>query len=319
MKTIKIGHRHRYVGDGHPCFVVAEIGINHNGSVENALQLINIAKEAGCQAVKFQKRTVSVVYSEAELAKPRSVPDEIITNAINRNALPPLSVERLKKNIKDTTNGDLKYALEFGSEEYKVIDQYCKNIGILWFSSPWDEESVDFLEQFDPPCYKVASASMTDKDLLSHVASKSRPVILGTGMSTWEQMVKAVTLLNDSRTELIISHTVSTYPAERRDLNLAAMLEMKKYFDRPIAYSGHERGTTMSVCAVALGANMVERHITIHRDMWGSDQSASLEPTGLKTMVSNIRDFERALGDGVKVVLPAEIPIMQKLRRKDTL
>jgi N-acetylneuraminate synthase len=287
-KTVKIGNA--VVGAGQPCFVVAEIGINHNGDVEIAKQLIDASKAAGADAVKFQKRTVDVVYSAADLAKPRD-------------------------SQWGKTNGDQKRGLEFGEEQYAAIAEHCAQRDILWFASPWDEGSVDFLEGFDPPCHKIASASLTDDGLLRHIRKTGRPIIASTGMSTMKEVEHAVEVLGTDG--LILMHTVSTYPAKTEDLNLRVIQTLARRFpDVPIGYSGHEHGTTRSVCAVALGACMVERHITLDRSMTGSDQSASLEPKGFKLMVDNIRAFELALGDGVKRVIPAEVPIKEKLRRK---
>ena len=314
-KTVQIGPFE--VGGNNPCMVVAEIGINHNGSLDIARRLIDMAVLAGCGAVKFQTRTVHVVYTAEELAKARAVPEEVIQNALKRGVLSPEAVKILTDNITNTTNGDLKRALEFGHEDYLLIDAYCKTKGILWFSSPWDEASVDLIEQFDPPCFKVASASLTDRGLLERIASYGRPVILGTGMSSMDQVRKAMIVLKD--VPVIVSHTVSTYPAKRTDLNLRAITALQKEFGVPVAYSGHENGTTMSVCAVALGACVVERHITLDRTMYGSDQPASLEAVGLTTMIRNIRDFEGALGTGEKQILEAEKPISAKLRRVNTL
>jgi len=287
-KPVKIGNRN--VGPGHPCFVVAEIGINHNGDIEIAKKLIDVAKDSGCEAVKFQKRTVDVVYTKAELDKPRESPW-------------------------GKTNREQKLGLEFGYDQYVAIASHCAQRDILWFASPWDEGSVDFLEEFDPPCHKIASASLTDDGLLRHIRKTGRPVILSTGMSTMGEIERAVEILGTDG--LVLMHTVSTYPAKTEDLNLKVIQTLARRFpDVPIGYSGHEHGTTRSVCAVALGACMVERHITLDRAMYGSDQAASLEPTGLKLMVDNIRAFEAALGDGVKRVIPAEVSVKEKLRRK---
>lgn len=312
--TIKIGNLP--VGDGQPVFVVAEIGINHNGRLDLAKKLIDVAKEAGCQAVKFQKRTVPVVYSKEELAKPREVPADIIINTIKKGVLDTSAVARLtQSNLLETTNGDLKWALELTHAEYQEIDKYCREKNILWFASPWDEASVDFLEQFDPPVYKVASPSLTDGDLLRHIRSTGRPVILSTGMSTPEEIDRAVEILG--KDNLIILHCVSTYPAELEHLNLNAVATLKKrYQPVPIGYSGHEKGVYTSLCAVVLGACLVERHITRDRAMWGTDQAASLEPKGIRELVAKIRHYETARGDGMKRVLEQEIPIIKKLRRK---
>lgn len=278
------------IGNGSPCFITGEIGINHNGDVGIAKKLISAAKAAGCDAVKFQKRTVEVVYTAQELATPRETPF-------------------------GKTNGDLKRGLEFGESQYAEIDAFCKELGIMWFASPWDEGSVDFIERYGPPCYKIASASLTDDGLLAHARSKGRPVILATGMSTIEQVDHAVEILG--REDLVLLHAVSTYPAEFEELNLSVIQTLRQRFpDIPVGYSGHERGTTTAVCAVALGACMVERHITLDRTMWGSDQAASIEPSGLKLMIDKIRNFELARGDGIKRVLDREVPIQRKLRRK---
>lgn len=305
-----------YVGKGYPVFFVAEIGINHNGDIAIVKRLIDVAVEAGCNAVKFQKRTISTVYTQEELAKPREVPFEIIDSAIKRKVLSPDAVKRLMdSNFKETTNGDLKWALEFTADEYEEIDVYCKQKGIMWFASPWDEESVDFLDKFTPPCYKIASPSLTDTGLLRHIRSKGKPIILSTGMSTMEQIEKAVKILGE--TDLIILHCVSTYPAEHEEINLNAIYTFQQKFPNSvIGYSGHERGLQISFAAGAIGALLIERHITLDRTMWGSDQAASLEPKGLELLIRDIRAFERARGDGVKKIIPKEVLIIAKIRRK---
>lgn len=313
MKEINLGGR--MVGENNPVFIIAEIGINHNGQVGIAKSLIDLAVETGCDAVKFQKRTIDVVYSPEEIAKPREFPTEVAQNALDRGVLPAESAERLKTDIKNTTNGDLKYALEFSIDEYKEIYNYCKEKGILCFWSCWDEKSVDDVDQFDPPCYKIASASLTDEGLLKYTKSKGKPIILSTGLSTTEQVKKAVEILGEDN--LAILHCVSTYPTADEDLNLKMIQTLKNEFPNVlIGYSGHDYGVAMSVCATVLGATIVERHITLDRTMWGSDQAASLEPKGLKMMVVDIRRVEKALGTGVKQVLEAEKLIAQKLRRK---
>ena len=278
----------RVVGDGCPCLIIAEIGINHNGSVDLAKKMIDIAVATGCDAVKFQKRTVDVVYTKEELAK-----------------------ERIS--VFGNTNGDLKRGLEFGKEEYTEIDKYCKEKGILWFASCWDEASVDFMAEFDIPCYKIASASLTDDGLLRHTKSKGKPILLSTGMSSMEQIRHAVSILGED--DLIIYHCTSTYPSNADEMNLRVIETFRKEFSCPIGYSGHERGVTPSVLAAALGANSVERHITTDRTNWGSDQAASLEMAGLYHMVRDIRQTPILLGDGVKVVYKRELPIIDKLRR----
>ena len=286
-KVVKIGNKS--VGDGHPCYVVAEIGINHNGSMENALNLIDLAVQCDCDAVKFQKRTVDVVYSHDELARPRENPF-------------------------GTTNGDLKKGLEFNFEQYSEINKYCKKKGIDWFASCWDESSVDFIEQFNPPCYKIASASLTDDNLLRHHKKLKKPIIISTGMSTMEQIKHAVEVIGMD--DLVILHSTSTYPANAEELNLSVIKVLREIYEVPVGYSGHEVGVTTSSAAIYFGACMVERHITLDRALWGSDQAASLEPNGLKKLVEYIRVLEIARGDGVKKVYPSEEPIIKKLRRK---
>ena len=284
--VLKIGNRN--VGEGQPCYVVAEIGINHNGDLETAKRLIDAAVLTGCDAVKFQKRTVDVVYTAEELAKPRENPF-------------------------GATNGDLKRGLELGREAYTSIDAYCRERKIAWFASCWDEAAVDFMEEFNPPCYKIASASMTDDGLLQHHRQTGRPIVVSTGMSTLEQIDHAVDVLG--RDNLIVMHTTSTYPSEIKDLNLRVLPVLAARYGVPVGYSGHEVGLAPSVAAVALGACMVERHITLDRAMWGSDQAASVEPQGFSRLIRDIRAVETSMGDGVKRVIDAEIPIMKKLRR----
>ena len=285
-KCVKIADK--FIGDGKPCFIIAEIGINHNGSVAMAKKMIDIAVTTGCDAVKFQKRTIDIVYTKEELAKER-------------------------KSVFGNTNGDLKRGLEFNIDQYKEIDKYCKEKGIIWFASCWDEPSVDFMEQFDIPCYKIASASLTDDNLLKYTRSKGKPILLSTGMSTLEQIEHAVEVLG--KEDLIIYHCTSTYPSNANETNLKTIESLKAKFDVPVGYSGHERGVTPSVLAVALGASSVERHITLDRTNWGSDQAASLEMAGLYHMVRDIRQVPELLGDGNKIVYPREVPIIEKLRR----
>lgn len=286
MTFVQIGNRK--VGPGHPCYVVGEIGINHNGDLGLARKLIDCAALAGAQAVKFQKRTVEVVYSAEDLARPRENPF-------------------------GSTNGDLKRGLEFGPDQYKNIDDYAKSHDIDWFASCWDEASVDFMERFAPPAYKLASASLTDDNLLKHHRQTGRPLILSTGMSTLKQMDHAVEVLGTEN--LIVLHATSAYPAKIEHLNLSMIPQLRERYAVPVGYSGHEVGLAASLAAVALGANMVERHITLDRAMWGSDQAASVEPQGLMRLVRDIRNVEISLGDGVKVVTEDEVPVMKKLRR----
>jgi N-acetylneuraminate synthase len=278
----------RMIGGANPSYVVAEIGINHNGDLGLARRLIDVAATSGCSAVKFQKRTLDIVYSAAEMARVRESPF-------------------------GTTNGDLKRALEFGKKQYAQIDAHCKTVGIQWFASPWDEASVDFLEEFSVSCHKVASASLTDDHLLRHMRATKKPIILSTGMSTMAQIDHAVEVLG--RDNLIILHATSTYPANYDELNLRVIPVLAKRFGVPIGYSGHETGIASSVASVVLGASMVERHLTLDRAMWGSDQAASLEPNGMLRLVRDIRLIETSLGDGEKRLYDREVPIMEKLRR----
>lgn len=283
---VKIGTR--YVGAGEPVFVIAEIGINHNGDLDIAMKLIDAAVEAGCNAVKFQKRTVDIVYTPEELAKPRENPF-------------------------GTTNGDLKRGLEFGEQEYRIIDAYCKQKKILWFASCWDPDSIDFIEQFSPPCYKIASASLTDDALLKAHRRLGRPMILSTGMSTLQEIDHAVEVLG--KQDLVILHCTSTYPAATDELNLRCIPAFQQRYGVPIGYSGHEVGLYTSLAAATLGACVIERHITLDRAMFGSDQAASVEPSGFARLVRDIRSVEEAMGDGVKKVYASELPIRAKLRR----
>ncbi len=286
IREVRIGDR--LVGDGHPCYVIAEIGINHNGDIDLARRLISVAVAAGCDAVKFQKRTVDVVYTADELSRPRESPF-------------------------GSTNGDLKRGLEFGSDEYQLVARYCREVKMPWFASCWDEDSVNFMEKFNPPCYKIASASLTDDNLLRHTRATGKPVILSTGMSTVEEIDHAVDVLG--RDDLILLHACSAYPAYYPELNLRTIATLRERYAVPIGYSGHETGLPSTIAAVALGACCVERHVTLDRAMWGSDHAASLEPNGITRIVSYIRLVEQSLGDGVKRVYEREQPVIQKLRR----
>jgi N-acetylneuraminate synthase len=270
--------------------VVAEIGINHNGDLGICRNLIDAAVAAGCDAVKFQKRTVDVVYTAEELAKPRE------------NPFGP-------------TNGDLKRGLEFDEAAYRAIDAYCKSKGITWFASCWDEASVDFIERFDPPAYKIASASLTDDALLAHTKATGKPIIMSTGMSTIEQVDQAVKVLG--KDDLVLLHTCSAYPSNYEELNLKVIPALRERYGVPVGYSGHETGIPSSAATIALGACMIERHVTLDRAMWGSDHAASLGPSGIAHLVRDIRLVETALGDGIKRVEDREGPVMEKLRRVD--
>ena len=278
------------VGPGHPVYITGEIGINHNGELENAFALIDAAADAGCDAVKFQKRT-------PEVCTPRDQWD----------------VER------DTPWGrmtyiDYRHRVEFDEDGYRAIDEHCKKRGIDWFASPWDVESVAFLEKFGVPCYKVASASLTDDELLRAMRATGRTVVLSTGMSTPKQIRHAVEVLGSAN--IVLCHATSTYPAQAAELNLRMIHTLEREFPNvPIGYSGHETALQTSLAAVALGACFVERHITLDRAMWGSDQAASVEPGGLQRLVRDIRTIEDSLGDGVKKVYESELKPMEKLRR----
>jgi N-acetylneuraminate synthase len=278
----------REIGPGRRVLFIAEIGINHNGDVSLAKKLITAAAAAGCDAVKFQKRTVDVVYNADELARPRESPF-------------------------GETNGDLKYGLEFGEDEYRELDAFCRSLELIWFASCWDPASVDFIEQFDPPAYKIASPSLTDDELLRHTRATGKPIILSTGMSSFEQIDHAVELLG--RDDLILMHTTSTYPSQPDELNLRVIPNLASRYSVPIGYSGHEVGLSTTLAAVALGGCAVERHITLDRAMWGSDQAASVEPQGIARLVKDVHAVEDALGDGIKRVYDSELPVMQKLRR----
>ena len=286
MHTVKIGDC--LVGPGNPSYIVAEIGINHNGDINLAKKLIDAAVNAGCSAVKFQKRTVEVVYTPEELARPRESPF-------------------------GTTNGDLKRGLEFGRDAYAEIDRHCRQAGIPWFASCWDEAAVDFIAQFNPPCFKIASASLTDDKLLRRHRALGKPIVLSTGMSSLEQIDHAVEILG--KENLILLHCTSTYPAKLEELNLKVIPALVERYDIPIGYSGHEVGLYTSLAAAVLGACFIERHITLDRAMWGSDQAASVELPGFVRLIKDIRAIEIAMGDGVKRVFESEKPIMQKLRR----
>src|SRR3989338_6544702 len=274
-KAVKIGNRE--IGYNLPPFVIAEIGINHNGSVEIAKRLIDAASGAGCDAVKFQKRSIDVVYTKEELARPRPIDQSLITTARLRqkkygyDILDKKAWARLNKDPEDTTNGDLKRILEFGAPEYKEIDAYCKEKGILWFASPWDEESVDFLEAFKPPAYKVASASLTDDGLLKHIRSKGRPVILSTGAATLPMIKRAVAILG--KKNLVILQCTAAYPKIESVQSLAALnLEciptlQKNFPGVPVGFSGNDSGSVMTFAATVLGALMIEKHLTLDRGM----------------------------------------------------
>ena len=287
--TNKVSVGKKAIGAGEPVYIIAEIGINHNGDIEIAKQLMDVAVETGCDAVKFQKRTPEICVPEEQKSIPRETPWGSMTYF------------------------EYKKRIEFEQPEFEQIDAYAKKIGIDWFASPWDVPSVDFLESFDVPCQKIASACLTDSELLTAINKTKTTTILSTGMSSIEEIDKAVSLLNN--VPLAIAQATSTYPAEASELNLRAIQTFAEKYKVPVGYSGHERGLQVTIAAVALGATFIERHITLDRSMWGTDHSASLEPEGLKKLVRDIRIIELALGDGKKKVYDSEIPIRAKLRR----
>ncbi len=286
-KEVKIGGS--AVGEGHLTYVVAEIGINHNGDLEIAKSLITAAKHAGVNAVKFQKRTPELCVPLEQQSQMRETPWGYITYLDYRNRV------------------------EFGEKEFDSIDKHCRETGITWFASVWDEPSVDFLEKYNPACYKIPSASLTDHGLLRKIRATGRAKILSTGMSTMEQIRASVAEIGEDN--LVITHATSTYPCEPDELNLRMITTLKKEFNCPIGYSGHEVGLVPSAVAVALGACMVERHITLDRAMWGGDQAASVEPSGFEKLVKYVRVTEAAMGDGVKKVYESELPSLRKMRR----
>lgn len=286
--SVKIGNIE--VGPGHPSYIVAEIGINHNGSLDVTKQMITGAANAGCNAVKFQKRT------------------------------PEICVPKDQWNIeRDTPWGRMTYIdyrakIEFSADDYMIIDRHCKELGIDWFASCWDEPSVDFMEQFNPPVYKVASACLTDTGLLKRKVATGKPVVLSTGMSSMEEIREAVAACDTDN--LILCQSTSAYPCKIEELNLRVMDTLRGEFPGvPVGYSGHETGLAPTYAAAALGACFIERHITLDRAMWGTDQAASLELVGIERLVRDIRDIELALGDGVKKVYDSELGVRKKLRR----
>lgn len=285
--VIKIGDHS--VGERHPVFIIAEIGINHNGDLNIAKKLIDTAALAGCDAVKFQKRTPELCVPAEQGDLKRETPWGIMTYM------------------------EYRHRVEFGLDEYTEIDQYCRDKRITWFASCWDEPSVDFIEQFDPVCYKIASASATDNGLLHHINSKNRPAILSTGMSTMEEIRNAVSILD--KNPLLIAHCTSTYPCKPEELNLKMIHTLQQEFDYPVGYSGHEVGLQTTTAAVVLGACFIERHITLDRAMWGSDQAASVEPWGFMRLARDIRVIESALGNGIKRVYDSEKEILKRLRK----
>jgi N-acetylneuraminate synthase len=286
--TISLGKR--IIGDGEPVFIIAEIGINHNGSMDIVKKMIQSAAAAGCDAVKFQKRTPELCVPKDQWYIERDTPWGRMTYI------------------------DYRHKVEFNRVQYEEIEYYCREQGILWMASCWDEEAVDFIENFDTPMYKAASASLTDIPLLKKMKSTGKPLMISTGMSTMEDIGYAVHTLGENN--LLIAHSTSTYPCKLEELNLRVIQTLKDMYPGiPIGYSGHETGLAPTYAAVATGACFVERHITLDRAMWGTDQAASVEIGGLFRLVANLRDIEKAMGDGVKRVYESEMSGMKKLRR----
>ena len=287
-REIKIGER--VIGDGHPSYIIAEIGINHNGDLNIAKRMIDAAVHAGADAVKFQKRTPDV----------STLPDQ-------------------KTQMRDTPWGyitylEYRYKVEFHEEQYREIESYCSSRGIPWMVSVWDEPSVEFMEKFDTPAYKIPSASLTDFNLIRKARATGKPVILSSGMSTMDQIKMGVAIAGEE--DLVLMHCTSTYPCEPEELNLRMVETLRHDFPNvPIGYSGHEVGLVPSAVAVAFGACIIERHLTLDRAMWGSDQAASVEPGGFERLVKYIRVTESSLGDGVKRVYDSEKSSMYKLRK----
>lgn len=287
-RELKIGNR--MVGDGHPAYLIAEIGINHNGDLGIAKQMIDAAMHAGVDAVKFQKRTPEIATPPDQQAQMRETPWGYITYL------------------------EYRHKVEFNEEQYCEIERYCQQKGIAWLASVWDEQSVDFMQKFDTPAYKIPSASLTDYNLIRKARATGKPLILSTGMSTMDQIRKGAEIAGEK--DLLLMHCTSTYPCEPEELNLKMVETLRREFpNTPVGYSGHEVGLVPSAIAVALGACMVERHLTLDRAMWGTDQAASVEPGGFERLVKYIRVSEAALGDGVKKVYESEQPSLKKLRR----
>lgn len=290
MAEIEFGDRK--IGDGQPTYVVAEVGVNHNADVQIAKLIIDAAARAGADAVKFQKRTPNVSVPEAQKSQMRSTPWGYITYL------------------------EFRQKLEFSEEQFRELSKHCKEKGIAWFASVWDKPAVDFMEAFETPGYKIPSAQLTDLGLIKYARSTGKPLILSTGMSTMDQIKKGVVVAGTDK--LVILHCTSTYPCEPEELNLRMIQTLKKEFPNvPIGYSGHEVSLVPSAVAVALGSSLVERHITLDRAMYGSDQAASLEPGGFERLVKYIRVTELSLGTGVKKVYESEMTSMARLRNEN--
>jgi N-acetylneuraminate synthase len=290
MTTPGIQVGEHFIGPGQPVYLIGEIGINHNGDVELAKRMMDVAAAAGAQAVKFQKRNPDMAVPEAQKSKPKSTP------------------------WGEMTYLEYKYRVEFEEAEYAQIDEYAKQLGLQWFASPWDTDSVAFLQKFDAVVYKIASASITDLELLRAIRATGKPILMSTGMSDFELIDRAVETVGTDN--LVLMHATSTYPLPAEEVNLLAIPALRERYGVPVGYSGHETGTAISVAAVALGAVTVERHITLSNEMWGSDQSASMEPDEFIRLAEDIRRVSIALGDGVKRVMPGEESKIESLRVK---
>lgn len=270
-------------------FIIAEIGINHNGDMSICKELIDVAADTGCDAVKFQKRDIDQVYTQDFLDSPR-------------------------ESTWGTTQREQKAGLEFDANQYSEVDQYCKEKGIEWFASAWDANSQQFLRQFDCKYNKVASAMIVHDDLLKMIAEEKRHTFISTGMTTYEDIQKAVDIFKAADCSFELMHTISTYPMKDEDANLNMIKSLREKYQCDVGYSGHEVGLAVSYAAAALGITSLERHITLDRAMYGSDQSASVEPSGLRQLVGAVRKIEKAMGDGEKRIINAEVPIAKKLR-----
>lgn len=270
-------------------FIIAEIGINHNGDMSICKELIDVAADAGCDAVKFQKRDIDLVYTQEFL-------------------------DSLRESPWGTTQREQKVGLEFDAEQYREIDEYCKEKGIEWFASAWDLNSQEFLRNFNCNYNKVASAMIVYEDLLKEIAKEQKHTFISTGMTTYEDIDKAVEIFKIVNCPFELMHTVSTYPMKDEDANINMINTLRDRYRCNIGYSGHEVGLAVSYAAAALGISSLERHITLDRAMYGSDQSASVEPAGLRQLVGAARKIEKAMGDGEKRIIDAEVPIARKLR-----
>jgi N-acetylneuraminate synthase len=290
-RTLEIAGR--AVGDGQPTYVIAEIGINHNGSVETAKRLIAIAKAVGCDAVKFQKRNPEKCVPADQRDRMRETPWGYISYI------------------------EYRHKIELGAEQFRQIDQCCREHELPWFVSSWDTDSLDFMADFDTPCIKIPSACLTDRELLEHCRRFDSPVMLSTGMSTMEEIDAAISILGTDN--LLLAHTTSTYPCPPNELNLRMITGLRERYPCPVGYSGHEIGLATTLAAVALGASFVERHVTLDRAMWGSDQAASVEPVGMARLIKDIRSIDQAMGDGVKKVYESERAAGSRLRLRNTL